>query len=559
VRLPRTIGRFEFVELLGAGGGGSVYAAKQRGELGISVDVAVKLLREGPALAELGGLDAFHDEARLLSRIDHPNVVRIREFTVLRDDELGEVPALVMDRVSGVTLAALLRRLRDAGRVLPLPAVVHFMQHALDALGHVHYATDESGRPLGVVHRDIKPGNFMLTVEGEIRILDFGIAWAAERLAQSAVGVLKGTVRYLSPEQLAGLALDGRSDLYALGTVAFEMITGEPFVSTGDAPAPHTAQLLGALLQTRLVSRLPSLRRALDEWHGCSASDTEMVCDALLRLLQHDRDGRFPHARAAAAALEPLAARWSPWAGRKYFGWVARGEAEEGPPGGPFAPRREPTARARGHADDSAVASRSTTGLRRIRDEAAALTGPLAAAAGLTLGLLILAVLVAGGVLRTEAPAGEAEDQLRPAPVGDGRPSGQARTAPAGTPGAGVVGPAPAVVPLGVDSPELWLAHDMPRWRPDRREWQFLVLVHGRGGTCTPELQLRPTGSGGVWTRRALRGGGGFERWWARLGADRIPSGSRGVDYWIPCRDKQGAVVASWRSENRPGWLDAGD
>jgi serine/threonine-protein kinase len=200
-----------------------------------SRQVAVKRIL--PHLSESDEFRAlFLQEARLAASLSHPNVVHIYDF-----GRSGNSLFLAMELIEGCSLAALLR----AG---PLP-VVHAVRIASDALSGLHHAhtrVDAGGRPLGIVHRDVSPSNLMITPEGVVKLLDFGIAKAAwsMQLALTRPGVVRGKYAYMSPEQAEGQALDARSDVYAVGVCLFEMLTGRPLL-------PADLPLEAALLSVR--------------------------------------------------------------------------------------------------------------------------------------------------------------------------------------------------------------------------------------------------------------------------------------------------------------------
>ena len=201
---PITIGRYKVVNRLGHGGMGALFLAH---DPAIDRMVAIKVMREGMDNAELRA--RFGREARAAGRLRHPNVVTI--FDVGEDN--GQ-PFIAMEYVPGETLEAIIQRRSR----LPLSRKLKLIEELCDGLGYAHKA--------GVVHRDIKPANLMLDSDGMLKILDFGIV----RFAQSGMtqaGMLVGTLAYMSPEQVAGKPVDYRSDIFAVGDVTYELLSGK--------------------------------------------------------------------------------------------------------------------------------------------------------------------------------------------------------------------------------------------------------------------------------------------------------------------------------------------
>ncbi len=211
----RTLGRYRLLFRLARGGMGSVYAAILSGARGVERPVAIKLLNSSDKSAE--DLEAFVQEARLTARIAHPNVLETFELGI----EAGE-PFLVMPLVRGVSLAKVLH---DRKPLPPALAAWIVMQVAA-GLHAAHELLDDDGTPLGVIHRDVSPQNVLCSFEGRVLLVDFGVAKLFERGNATASGVIKGKFGYMSPEQIRGEPLDRRTDLFALGIVLHEMLTG---------------------------------------------------------------------------------------------------------------------------------------------------------------------------------------------------------------------------------------------------------------------------------------------------------------------------------------------
>ena len=236
-----TVGPYHFVQRLGDGGMGTVYRATDQM---LGRDVAIKVLRadleDQPALIE-----RFRQEAMVLARLSHPGIATLHGL-----QPHGASFLMVMEFVPGATLDALLRR---QGPV-PWTRAVTIVMHMLDALAHAHAQ--------GVVHRDIKPANVMLTPDERVKLMDFGIARLRGVARQTRLGFAVGTPSYMAPEQLRSEDVDGRTDLYAVGLVLYELLTGEaPFVADSDHALMH--QQLTAPVP--LVSaRVPEVPRALE-------------------------------------------------------------------------------------------------------------------------------------------------------------------------------------------------------------------------------------------------------------------------------------------------------
>jgi serine/threonine-protein kinase len=247
----------------------SVHVGRLAGAAGFGRIVAIKQLH--PHLASQREFVAMLlDEARLASRIRHPNVVSVSDV-VQQDGQL----LLVMDYVPGVSLAELIRLAEADQRRLPLPIVSAIGSGALHGLHAAHEATDERGRALGIVHRDVSPQNILVGADGVARVVDFGVAKAVGRLNTTADGQVKGKMAYMAPEQLRSGAVDRRADVYAAALVLWEAVTlarpfdgdDSPFARIADdVPAPSTLApgipaALDALLE-RALQRTPEHRTA---------------------------------------------------------------------------------------------------------------------------------------------------------------------------------------------------------------------------------------------------------------------------------------------------------
>jgi serine/threonine protein kinase len=215
----RTLGNYRIVARIGRGGMATVYQAYQPA---LERYVAIKVLHRQLAEDDPQFVKRFQREAKAVASLRHPNIIQVFDFGV--DDE---VPYMVMEYVAGRTLKTELNALAERGEVMSLDAVSTTFQAVAGALAYAH------GR--GMVHRDIKPANVMLTTKGDVILMDFGVARIVGATQYTATGAVVGTPAYLSPEQGKGERGDERSDIYAMGVVLYEMITGRvPF----DADTP---------------------------------------------------------------------------------------------------------------------------------------------------------------------------------------------------------------------------------------------------------------------------------------------------------------------------------
>lgn len=215
----RTLGRYEITALVGRGGMATVYKARHPG---LNRTVAVKVLHRHLAV-DAAFVGRFRREARAVAALRHPNIVRVYDF-----DNEGDIYFIVMEFIDGPTLAAFLKRLFKQGRHLTPQEILGLFSPLCSA---IHYAHEQ-----GMVHRDIKPSNIILTRQHEPILTDYGIARIAGATAYTIPGVVIGSAHYMSPEQAEGLPGDHRSDIYSLGIVLFEALTGSvPF--QGETPA----------------------------------------------------------------------------------------------------------------------------------------------------------------------------------------------------------------------------------------------------------------------------------------------------------------------------------
>jgi eukaryotic-like serine/threonine-protein kinase len=227
--VPKRIGRYEVIDRLATGGMAEVFICCERGLGGLERLVVVKRilphLAVHPAFVEM-----FLAEARYVARLNHPNVVQIYELGEEVSLDTGASPYLAMEYVPGSSVRDVLVAAIERGVETPIGAAMGLIAQACAGAHTAHELTDGSGRPLGLVHRDISPHNLMVTGEGHVKLLDFGIAKATEAAElddHTRTGALKGKVHYMAPEQCKQDALDRRADIFALGIVLWELLAQE--------------------------------------------------------------------------------------------------------------------------------------------------------------------------------------------------------------------------------------------------------------------------------------------------------------------------------------------
>jgi hypothetical protein len=218
------LGRYRIEKRLGVGGMAEVFLAWQVGVGGFERKVALK--RPLPQLMEdPSAVAMFLDEARIAAQLQHRHIVQLFEV-----DRHEGTYFIAMEYVDGPTLRTCLRAAAVKEMPVPLGVVAAIGGAVLSALAHAHALEDAAGRPLKLVHRDVTPGNVLLSRAGDVKLVDFGIARSASRLQVTSTGVVKGTLAYMSPEQAAGQPVDARADLFSVGATLYELATGErPF------------------------------------------------------------------------------------------------------------------------------------------------------------------------------------------------------------------------------------------------------------------------------------------------------------------------------------------
>ncbi|QRO00547.1 protein kinase [Archangium violaceum] len=277
------VGKYQLVSKLATGGMAEVFLAKAAGPMGFEKTLVLKQilphLAEDPQFVEM-----FLGEAKLAAQLNHPNIVQIFDF-----GESEGAYYLAMEYIDGPNLRILSKRARAAGVPLPPAYCAKIIASACEGLAFAHDFVDpDTGESLGLIHRDISPDNILLSRQGAVKVVDFGIAKAANQSHKTQTGLIKGKIAYMPPEQLQARHLDQRVDVYALGVVLYELLTGQkPFDATTDV------SMMQAILFEPLVpavSRRADLPRAM----------VQILDRALAKVREH----RYPDCRAFQADLE---------------------------------------------------------------------------------------------------------------------------------------------------------------------------------------------------------------------------------------------------------------
>jgi serine/threonine protein kinase len=279
------LGRYEILAKLASGGMAIVYIANAQGAAGFERLVALKVLHANLAYED-EFIRMFLDEARLAARIRHPQVVS----TIDISDSLETGYFLVMEYIEGDHLGALLSGAHKSGAQLGLPIVLRIIADALAGLGAAHDLRDDNGRPLHLVHRDVSPHNVLVGCDGVARLTDFGVAKAEDRLTHTRDGQIKGKLAYMAPEQASSGVSDQRSDLFSMGVVLWECVTGRRLFR-----AENTAATLHKLLSEEIAP--PS---AIDP-------DLAPLDPVLRKALERDPNARYQTADEFIEAVESIA------------------------------------------------------------------------------------------------------------------------------------------------------------------------------------------------------------------------------------------------------------
>jgi serine/threonine protein kinase len=273
--------KFDLVRLIAAGGMGTVYEAIQRGAEGFEKRVAIKTITEEFS-DEYKLVEMFIGEAKLVADLVHPNIVQIYQL-----GKAGKSYYIAMEFINGKNLGQFMRRHSQLGRSVPVDLSTFIISRVCRGLEYAHSKCDADGQPLGVVHRDVSPKNIMLDSEGDVKLTDFGIAKARHLLRLEGT-VLMGTTRYMSPEQARFEETDARSDLFSLGLVLHELLTGRLLFDASDQIAVFES-----------IIHKPILRPS-----ELNPAVSEEVDRITMKALERDRERRYQTAGEMVHDLE---------------------------------------------------------------------------------------------------------------------------------------------------------------------------------------------------------------------------------------------------------------
>ncbi|OIP30184.1 MAG: hypothetical protein AUK47_25710 [Deltaproteobacteria bacterium CG2_30_63_29] len=264
-------GKYLLLECVAVGGMAEIFRAKTVGADGFEKEVAIKRIL--PSYSEDDGfVTMFKDEAKIAAQLDHANIVKIFDF-----DEVDGDYYIAMELIRGTDLKRLLEVCDKNHKRFTFTQICYIIIETAKALDYAHKRTAPDGSPLNIVHRDATPHNIMVSFDGDVKLMDFGIAKAASRATKTRAGTVKGKCAYMSPEQARGKPLDGRSDMFSLGILTWEMLTGRRLFSGGS-----DFDVLSKVLKSEIVDP-----REFD------ANIPEELALIVLKMLERDRDHRF--------------------------------------------------------------------------------------------------------------------------------------------------------------------------------------------------------------------------------------------------------------------------
>jgi serine/threonine protein kinase len=286
---PQAFGKYQLLKKLATGGMAEVWLARKSGIEGFAKNVVIKRIL--PHLAEdVEFVEMFRNEALIAANFNHPNIAQVDEF-----GEANGTYYIAMEYIHGEDLGRVMRKAWGAGQWIARPLAIRIVASACEGLYYAHTRTDPNGNPLKVVHRDISPQNILISFDGSVKLVDFGIAKAADTVGRTKAGAIKGKFAYMAPEQAGGKPLDHRADIFAIGLVLYELLTGM-------RPLKRDSEL--ATLQAALACEIQPPSEVAD----VPPELDSVVMSALAKA----SDDRYRDARQFQVALEEtlVAQRW---------------------------------------------------------------------------------------------------------------------------------------------------------------------------------------------------------------------------------------------------------
>jgi serine/threonine-protein kinase len=281
VATGKQLGRYELLEQLGEGGMGAVWLARLQGSHGFEKLCIVKTVL--PSIAkDAEFVSRFLHEGRVLTQLAHGNIAQVLDM-----NEADGQLFLALEYIAGVDLAKLAENVRASGEFMPTSLIIALIAQAAEGLGAAHRKTALDGTPLHIVHRDVSPQNIMVSYEGEVKVIDFGIAKSEARSRHTAQSSVMGKLGYMAPEQARGEPVDHRADQYALAIVLWELLANQPFVRRGT-------------LTEMVVAMANPATRPIAPLRGDVPPSLEAV---VTKALAPNRDDRFPDTDTFARAL----------------------------------------------------------------------------------------------------------------------------------------------------------------------------------------------------------------------------------------------------------------
>jgi tRNA A-37 threonylcarbamoyl transferase component Bud32 len=283
-------GRYSLIKRLGSGGMADVYLARITGEAGFEKLFALKIMHEQLARQRPDAVEHFLDEARTVARFSHPNIVQIADL-----GREGDNFFIAMEYIDGCDLEQLRQRATDRRVKIPVRAGIAILRKICDGLHAAHTANAADGRSLDLVHRDVKSQNILVSRRGDVKVTDFGIAKSSDTIHKTIIGQVKGTAAYMAPEQRTGQAIDRRADVYGVGAIGYEMLSGQ-IIDLDLANLAHLGKEGWPHLQP-----LGKLRTDLPP----------EVDDVIFRALKFEKADRYPDCSAFETALDNLATNYN--------------------------------------------------------------------------------------------------------------------------------------------------------------------------------------------------------------------------------------------------------